>query len=189
MKHRALIVVDVWDKHWHEPTNKLLARGFGKRINSFVSKMRDEGVFIFHAPSSTAWSYTDRRPTPVLPQFSGMSSAVQFFNTPREEEPAPVWHKQHPDIQIEPEDYISDNADQIFSILSMTNCYDVYLVGLHLDRCIMDNSFGAQNLKWIGFNPIIIADLTDTMVMDKEEAVAAIAGAAYTIKTTKEILK
>ena len=55
-KKTALIVIDVWDKHWCDGANKRVAE-MAPRFSSFVDTLRSRGVFVIHAPSDTMKTY------------------------------------------------------------------------------------------------------------------------------------
>src|SRR5215218_6402860 len=55
-RHTALIVIDVWDKHWCDGANKRVA-AMAPRFSAFVDTLRSRGVFVIHAPSDTMKTY------------------------------------------------------------------------------------------------------------------------------------
>jgi nicotinamidase-related amidase len=173
----AIIVCDMWDKHW--------ARGAGERVadmapymNDVISTARDRGVQIIHAPSETMDFYKDtlarhrirlapdvpppeefERPSPELP----IDDSDHGSDT-GETEPEKVWTRQHPAIKIEQElDVISDSGREIYSFLHQQGIRQVLIMGVHTNRCILNRSFGIkQMVKW-GVNIALVRDLTDAM--------------------------
>ena len=54
----AVIIVDMWDKHWCQGASSRVAE-LAPRLNRFVAAARDKGVLIVHAPSSCMEPYKD----------------------------------------------------------------------------------------------------------------------------------
>src|SRR5213593_1815722 len=54
----ALIIVDMWDKHWCQGASDRVAE-LAPRMNRFVAAARDKGVLVVHAPSSCMEPYKD----------------------------------------------------------------------------------------------------------------------------------
>ena len=52
----AVIVIDMWDRHWCDGANRRGAE-IAPRINELVKVVRDRGGFIIHAPSDTMAAY------------------------------------------------------------------------------------------------------------------------------------
>src|SRR5262249_14503411 len=120
----ALILCDMWDKHWcHDAARRveILAR----KINPVVDLARSHGFLIIHAPSDTMQYYRDaaqrlsilsippvQTPAPLalvdppLP----IDDSDGGCDTPNN--PLPInhrnWTKENPAIQIAPVDLISD---------------------------------------------------------------------------------
>jgi type 1 glutamine amidotransferase/nicotinamidase-related amidase len=82
--------------------------------------------------------------------------------------PSAPWKKQTDAIAIDPKhDYISDNGEEIWSILEARGIKNVMLVGVHLNMCVLGRPFGLRQMAKNGMNVVLIRDLTDTMYNPK----------------------
>lgn len=187
-KDSALIVVDVWDKHWHQPTQEALDSGFASYINTFCTKMRSKGSVIIHAPSSQVGNYGARQ-LPYDSKYANIKPPQQFFYTKAPDNYYKPWTRQHPDIDIRPTDYVSDSATAIFSLLDQLKIQRVYLVGMHLELCIIHNEFGAFNLSEWGFKPVIVKDLSLPFGSNRSEIEEMISHAGFQLVTSESILE
>ena len=57
-KHTALIICDMWNQHWCRGASKRTAE-LAPHMNDVVSKARDNGVLVVHAPSGTVKAYAN----------------------------------------------------------------------------------------------------------------------------------
>ncbi len=173
----AIIVCDMWDKHW--------SRGAAERVNVMAPVMnnvlataRAKGVRIVFAPSDTMGYYAE---TPARRRLR----AAPYISPPAEiERPAPplpiddsdggsdtgeteakrVWSRQHAALEIDQTmDGVSDNGQEIYNYLHQWEIRQVLIMGVHTNMCILNRSFGIkQMVKW-GINIALVRDLTDTM--------------------------
>jgi len=173
----AIIVCDMWDKHW--------SRGAAERVDAMAPVMNDvlttaraKGVRIIFAPSDTMSYYAEtaarrrmrvasyisppaeaERPAPPLPidDSDGGSDTG-------ETEAKRVWSRQHAALEIDYNvDGISDNGQEIYNFLHQWEIRQVLIMGVHTNMCILNRSFGIkQMVKW-GINIALVRDLTDTM--------------------------
>ena len=60
-------------------------------------------------------------------------------------------------------DFISDNGDEIWSILESRGIDNVMLVGVHTNMCVLGRPFGLRQMAKNGKNVVLIRDMTDTM--------------------------
>jgi nicotinamidase-related amidase len=172
----ALIICDVWDKHWSRGASERVD-AMVPRINEVVSSARRQGVSIIHAPSDTLEFYRDhparRRVLDVPPV-----ELPAPFDLP--DPPLPIddsdggsdtgetswykaWTRQHPAIEIEPADAISDSGPEVYSLLRQRGIENVIVLGVHTNMCVLNRSFGIKNLVRWRFNTALVRDLTDTM--------------------------
>jgi nicotinamidase-related amidase len=139
-KKIALIVIDMWDKHWCNGAmdrTKVLA----PKVNDLVNSARDCGVLIIHAPSGCMDFYEDsparkrflQEAPPQLPENQSIPLKV-ILRFPKENgkpklpiddsdggcdtgqayrgSQDDVWHRQHDKIQIVQEaDFICDDGE------------------------------------------------------------------------------
>lgn len=78
--------------------------------------------------------------------------------------PAQPWLAQTDLIEIDAEaDFISDQGEEIWSILEKQQIENVILVGVHTNMCVLGRPFGLRRLATAGKNVVLARDLTDTM--------------------------
>jgi nicotinamidase-related amidase len=172
----ALLLCDVWDAHW--------SRGASERVDAMVPLMdevvkaaRAKGVHIIHAPSDTMAFYAE---TPAR---------QRMLRIPVVEPPPPIehddpslpiddsdggsdtgetpWHKawtrQHPGIEIEDVDVISDDGRQVYSYLRLEGIEQLLIMGVHTNMCVLNRSFAIKQMVRWGVDVALVRDLTDTM--------------------------
>jgi nicotinamidase-related amidase len=173
----ALIVCDVWDKHWCRGANERLAAML-PRMNQTVMAARDAGVTIIHAPSETMEFYKDsparkrmqeapaapmpeakKRQAPGLP----VDASDQGSDT-GEKSWYKAWSRQHPAIEIdESRDGISDNGQEVWNFMQARGIKNVIILGVHTNMCILNRSFAIKAMVERGVNVTLVRDLTDAM--------------------------
>jgi nicotinamidase-related amidase len=173
----ALIVCDVWDKHWCRGANERLAVML-PRMNETVKAARAAGVTIIHAPSETMEFYKD---SPARKRVQEAPAAPMPEAKKRQAQPLPVdasdqgsdtgeksWHKawtrQHPAIEIDDaKDGVSDNGQEIWNFMQARGIKNVLVLGVHTNMCILNRSFAIKAMAERGANMALVRDLTDTM--------------------------
>ena len=179
-KHSAVILCDVWDRHWNTGSQKRLA-GMLPRIQELINALREKGAFILHAPSDTMAFYRD---DPARLRMMSAPSLEPHIVRNVEEKPfpldasdggndanmalecvdMPVWSRQHPAIEINQEtDGISDSGAEVYSYFKAHGIINVFLVGVHTNMCVMNRSFAIKNMVRWGFETALVRDLTDPM--------------------------
>ena len=183
-KETAVVVIDVWDKHWCEGANRRVGEMVG-RMEQFVSAMRGRGAVVVHAPSDTMKTY------------EGTPGRMVAKSAPRAESPAPIkgwryidekregklpiddsdggcdcepqcknhkaWTGQHPGIRIVEGDAVSDNGQEIYNLFRQRGVKHVIILGVHTNMCILGRTFGIRQSVDNGFDVALVRDLTDTM--------------------------
>lgn len=184
-KRTAVIIIDVWDKHWCEGAN-LRVRTMAGRFEAFVGALRQRGVFVIHAPSDTMKNY-EGSPARKLAQDAppanvakGVTFKWNYLDKASEGE-LPIddsdggcdcqpqcktsiaWKAQHPSIKIKPGDAVSDNGREIFNLLQQRGIDNVIVCGVHTNMCVLGRPFGIRQLIRLGKRVALVRDLTDTM--------------------------
>ena len=77
--------------------------------------------------------------------------------------PKSPWIRQVDKLQIEDEDFITDDGVENWSILEHRGIDNVMLVGVHTNMCVLGRPFGLRQLAKNGKNVVLVRDLTDTM--------------------------
>jgi len=173
----AIILCDMWDKHW--------SRGATERVDAMVPTMnatlvaaRERGVLIIHAPSDTMDFYADApaRQRALSVPVVEPPAPIEHANPPLPIDDADegsdtgepkayrAWSRQHAGLEIDPaRDYITDNGAQTYNILQQHSIEQVLIMGVHTNMCVLNRSFAIkQMVKW-GVPVALVRDLTDTM--------------------------
>ncbi|HDR52501.1 MAG TPA: isochorismatase family protein, partial [Mariniphaga anaerophila] len=79
-----------------------------------------------------------------------------------------TWSKQIDAIQITENDAISDSGIEISGLFQNRGIKNVILMGVHTNMCVIGRSFGLRNMKRLGYNVVLMRDLTDTMYDSKQ---------------------
>lgn len=173
----AILVCDVWDRHWSKGANLRLA-ALLPRMEDLLNRTRSRGFHIVHAPSDTLGFYADSparkriaelplipppansaREDPLLPindQDGGSDSG--------EDTPTAVWTRQHPALTIDQDrDVVSDNGLEIWSWMQHTGIRRLFILGVHTNMCILNRTFGIKQMVRWNVPVALVRDLTDSM--------------------------
>jgi nicotinamidase-related amidase/type 1 glutamine amidotransferase len=77
--------------------------------------------------------------------------------------PRAPWKSQIDVLKIEDRDIISDNGEEIWSVLEQRGIDNVILLGVHANMCVLGRPFGLRQMAKNGKNVVLMRDLTDTM--------------------------
>lgn len=77
--------------------------------------------------------------------------------------PRAPWTRQVESLTILDQDFITDNGEEVWSILDHKGVSNVMLVGVHTNMCVLGRPFGLRQLSKNGKNVVLVRDLTDTM--------------------------
>lgn len=186
----AIIIIDMWDTHTCHAAAQRVS-GMAPRMNEIVTAARNLGVMVIHAPSDTM-KYYEGRPERLRMQRAPMVTAPFPIREVRPDEeklrkfpieagcddpvftefkgPAPPttrgfypWQRQHPAIDIAGFDGISDSGQEIYNFCRQEGMTNFALMGVHANICILNRPFGVRSLKRLGFNVVVVRDLTDAM--------------------------
>ena len=175
----AAVVCDMWDRHWCKGATARV-RELAPRINALLSTLRGAGVLVVHGPSDTLDFYRDhparRRvveaaqalPSPAFPArevnkhpLPVDASDEGCWCEPRCK-PGRAWSRQIDLIEIDERDAITDSED-IFSLYSLRGIKNAFVMGVHLNMCVLGRPFTIRALLRRGFNVVLLRDLTDAM--------------------------
>lgn len=82
--------------------------------------------------------------------------------------PRAPWTRQTELLTIDPQrDFISDNGEEIWSILAANDVENVILVGVHTNMCVLGRPFGLRQMAKNGKRVVLMRDMTDTMYNPK----------------------
>jgi nicotinamidase-related amidase len=172
----ALIVCDMWDKHWCSGANIRVA-ALVKKLEPVLEIARSKRIIIVHAPSETMSFYANapqRQRMLSLPAFTPpkeinitapplpIDDSDGGCDTPGEKEHR-AWSCENPGLKIAPQDYISDNGREIYNLLRSRGIETVFYTGVHANMCILNRTFAIKQMTKWGVHCILLRDLTDAM--------------------------
>jgi nicotinamidase-related amidase len=181
----ALIVCDMWDRHWcGDATNRVAE--MAPHLNESINIARDKGILIVHSPSSTIDYYKNYPGRKLALKYKSKNLTKLISDSKLDTElnadwpfkisnggcmPSPgdagvdqqVWTKQISTIEISDNDAISDSGLEIGSLFAKKGIKNVILTGVHTNMCVIGRSFGLRNMERLGMNVVLMRDMTDTM--------------------------
>lgn len=174
----AILICDMWTEHRCSGAERRI-KEMAPVMNSVIEEARKNGVQIIHAPSGTMKYYENdphrkkikdvpRIKVPELPRLVKepplpFDPSVRGCDT-NDDRPVDLNRlRQQPAIQIKGEDVISDSEEEIYSFLKYKGIKNLIIMGVHTNICILERPFGIKNMKRLGFNVILVRDLTDSM--------------------------
>lgn len=176
----ALVICDMWDKHWCKGAERRVD-AMAPKFDAVAKAVRAKGVLVIHAPSDTMGFYRD---APARKRATEAPRIAPPPETPHADPPLPVdaanggcdtdevpdeskgwpWTRQHPGIEIDQErDLVSDDGLEILSVLRARGVTQILLCGVHANFCILGRSFGIKQMVRWGVEIALIRDLTDAM--------------------------
>ena len=186
MAQTAIIICDMWDTHTCNLSAQRVA-AMAPRMNHVITASRSLGVMIIHAPSDTM-KYYEGTPQLLRMQRAPMASSPTPIVTrcPRdsaEERSFPIddtaggcddpilkdwtgpypWKREHPALDVVGFDGVSDNGQEIYNFCKQEGIANVALMGVHTNICILNRSFGVRQMTQLGFQVVLVRDLTDSM--------------------------
>ncbi len=181
----AILICDTWDKHWCTSATRR-CDALARQMAPLVDQARARGVHIIHSPSDTMDFYRDhpaRRRAREMPAVAPPSPIAGCPLDARREGSLPIddsdggcdcqppcknvnqkaWTRQHPAIAIADGDLITDSGQEVYNYLVHEGIKNVIYVGVHTNMCVLGRSFGIRQMTRLGFNTVLVRDLTDTM--------------------------
>ena len=172
----AVIVVDMWDKHWSYGANERVAV-LAPRVDTVLRFARERGLLIIHAPSDVVGFYDGH---PAREWVLSLPFAAPPAPLEHADPPLPVdasdegsdtfetgwytaWTRQHQAIEILPSDAISADGQEVYNILAHTGRRNLIFMGVHTNMCVLNRPFAIKRMVRWGFNVVLARDLTDAM--------------------------
>jgi nicotinamidase-related amidase len=168
----------MWDDHWCKNAARRCDE-LAKKMAPVIDRMRDKGIFIIHAPSDCMDFYKDsparRRmqeaPKVAMPKPQDIPDpALPCDSTDGgcDDDPPPksfkAWKRQHAAIHIdEGKDGISDNGQEIYSVLQQRGIKNLIIMGVHTNMCVLHRTFAIKPMTRAGVRCVLVRDLTDAM--------------------------
>ncbi len=183
----GIILCDVWNAHTCSLSAQRVA-AMAPKINQVVTVARSLGVMIVHSPSDTMKFYEgtpwrermQRAPmaassTPILGRCGRETAEERNFPIddsaggcddpiPKPDTGPPYpWTREHAAIDITGFDGVSENGQEIYNFFKQEGITNVALMGVHTNICILNRSFGIRQMTRLGFQVVLVRDLTDAM--------------------------
>ncbi|MHB1034860.1 MAG: isochorismatase family protein [Pirellulales bacterium] len=180
----AIVICDMWNKHWCQSASRR-CDALARKMAPIIDSARARGVRIIHAPSDTMDFYKDssaRRRMLAVPKVEPPKPIGGWYSLELAKEgPLPIddadggcddqpqcrqgkaWSRQHPAISVRDEDVVSENGREVYSYLRQQGIKNIIYVGVHTNMCVLGRSFGIRQMTTLGFNTVLVRDLTDTM--------------------------
>ncbi len=182
-KKTALVICDMWDKHWCAGATKRVGE-MAPRMNEVVAKARQQGVLIIHCPSDTLDFYKDT-PARLLAQQAPVIDTKRALERwcridPDREGKLPIddsdggcdcspqcknykaWSREIAAIKVEPGDAVTDSGEAFF-LMRSRGIENVIVMGVHTNMCVLGRPFSIRQLVYQGQNVLLMRDMTDTM--------------------------
>lgn len=176
----ALLICDVWDQHWCRSACERL-RQLLPRMHEVVQAVRSKGMLIIHAPSETTSFYQD---SPARRRALEALEIQPPQNLERDDPPLPIdasdggcdsdenygevdeclWTCQPPELEIDQDrDVISEDGREIYNVLHQEGIRYLIIMGVHVNICMLERSFGIKQMVRWGVNTLLCRDLTDSL--------------------------
>jgi len=186
-RQTAIIICDMWNEHWCKGATSRVGE-LAPRMNEIVSKARNMGILIVHAPSGTVNFYEDhpaRKRAQDAPKVANLPEDIANWRNWIDEKEKTIgypidhsdggcdcqpmckqgspWRRQVETIEIRNEDAISDSGAEIWNLLEQRGIRNIIIMGVHTNMCVLGRPFGLRNMARYGKNVVLIRDMTDTM--------------------------
>ncbi len=181
-KETAIIICDMWDQHWCPDATARVGE-LAPFMNNVLSSARNKGVLIVHAPSECMDYYKDYPGRKAAKKYADEKIAALSNGDPlpsekdavwpvdqsdegcenAEAQPHRAWTKQIDALTVKKDDLISDSGAEIGAYFKKKDIKNVILMGVHTNMCVIGRSFGLRAMKRMGFNVVLMRDMTDLM--------------------------
>ena len=183
----AIIICDMWDTHTCGLSAQRVS-ALAPRMNQVINAARGHGVMIIHSPSDTMKFYENTPQRQRMKQAPTAASPFPLLNrcprVPDEEKSFPIddsaggcddpivskfegppypWTREHPAIDLVAFDGVSDSGQEIYNFCKAEGIDKIALMGVHTNICILNRGFGARQMTRLGFEVVLVRDLTDAM--------------------------
>ena len=169
----AVVVCDMWNRHWCK-TLQARSAALVPRMNRALDAARSLGMAVVFMPSETLAAYKDhprRKAARALPKHPLPKPGA--FAPPRPQGGGCVcgpkrpckanraWTAQHPGLKIGERDFLSDRAEELYSLCKQRGVTHVLYMGVHANMCVLYRPFGMVNMTRYGLRCVLVRDLTD----------------------------
>uniref|UniRef100_A0A7S3DAC2 Isochorismatase-like domain-containing protein n=1 Tax=Palpitomonas bilix TaxID=652834 RepID=A0A7S3DAC2_9EUKA len=192
MDNYALIVIDLWDKHWCTEGKRTM-ESLVCRMKDFLPQMRECGVPIVFSPGPELMNryagHSARLLAKKAPDVPGLKESNKDKRTdwpamptkswytdrdggcskldPRQE----VWTRIHPSIEIKDGDFIAVESKELQRILKWTGKKGFIYSGVHTNICIaVSRTYSLLRLADVGVETAIMLDMTDSLISKRTDS-------------------
>ena len=175
----AVVVVDMWDRHWCKTYTARVAN-MVPRMNRTLAAARKLGIQVVFAPSDVVKFYDDYpqrkamraippRPVPARVEFDppgppgGRDCCECGPDRPCKN--GAVWSRQHKDIRIAEGDLIADcnNGRELLNLRGERGIDTLIYMGVASNMCVLNRSCGLINMKRHGMRAVVVGDLVEAI--------------------------
>jgi nicotinamidase-related amidase len=175
----AVIVIDMWDRHWCR-TFTARVGNLVPRLNRTLAACRKLGMQVIIAPSDVVGFYRQapqRKAMLAIPAHPEPKTIR--FDPPDPPQPidrcecgprqpcrkGPVWTRQHPDLTIAPGDLIGDgnNGRELLNLCQEHGIDTLLYTGVASNMCVLARQFGMLNMKRHGLRVIVVGDVVEAI--------------------------
>lgn len=179
----AIVVCDMWDKHWCEGATRRVGQ-MAPRMNEVLSAARAKGALIIHCPSDTMTFYegrSQRKLAQAAPQVDTIIPLQRWCHLSTDKEPSlPIddsdggcdcdppcktsraWSRQIAALEILEGDAITDSAEA-FYLMRQRGIENVIIMGVHTNMCVLGRPFSIRQMVQQDMNVVLMRDMTDSM--------------------------
>ncbi|MDR3181751.1 MAG: cysteine hydrolase [Planctomycetaceae bacterium] len=217
-KETAVIICDMWDKHWCAGATARVAE-MASVMNDVITAARKNGVTIIHAPSETLQFYADHPGRKKLAQYAekplvqvstaGLDTekgarfpvsaknggcdcdnyCMDYYAYKKAHNGNIPWSREIAALTVNDDDLISDSGSEIGSYLQEHKFKNVIIMGVHTNMCVIGRSFGLRAMKRLGLNAVLMRDMTDAMYNHRGEPfVTHFEGTALVVKYIEQYI-
>lgn len=176
----AIVVCDMWDRHWCTDATQRVGQ-IAHKMEPVLQTARSAGILIVHAPSETMDFYKEYPQREVMlttphvapPPGLGLTSPAlpiddsdRGCQTPGDWEHK-AWTCENPILSIQPNDVISDDGEEIYSLIHKRGIKNLFIMGVHANMCILNRNFALKQMTNWGISCVLVRDLTDSMYNPK----------------------
>jgi len=181
LSQAALVLVDVWDRHYLRDTESRAERIIQERVLPLLGASRRTGLPVIHAPSppqamaNPAWARlvndsemapsTDDWPPPDFRSRQGEYSRYAMPPEPRdaEREELRAGKQMHPDVQAEGDEVVVATGEELHRYCKREGILFLFYLGFNTNACILLRDYGTVEMSKRGYDVLIVRDCTTGM--------------------------
>lgn len=179
LSQAALVLVDVWDKHYLADTDARAQEIILNKIRPLLGESRRAGLQLIHAPSPRlAEQYPERRVDPGAeerrradwppPAFRNKEAAYQQFAQPfeprgRERDELAASYRIHPAAEPEGGDVVIATGEELHCYCEREQILFLLYLGFYTNACILLRDYGTLEMARRGYEIVLLSDCTTGM--------------------------